>query len=42
MSSFDEAGVAVISEYGVPVMSESGEAEDGVRCALSRRRWDRS
>jgi len=34
MSSFDEAGVSVISEDGVSVMSESGEAEDEALRAL--------
>ena len=48
MSSVDEGGVAVrreadvvaMSEDDVSVMFEGSEAEDGVRCALSRRRWD--
>ena len=34
MSSFDEARVSVISEDGVSVMSEGGEAEDGALRAL--------
>ena len=34
MSSFDEARVSVISEDGVSVMSEGGEAEDSALRAL--------
>jgi hypothetical protein len=40
MSSFDEADASVMSEDDVSVMFEGSEAEDGVRCALSRRHWD--
>ena len=42
MSSVDEAGVAVMSEDGVTVTSDDGEAEDGALRALRALRDDQA